>query len=206
MSDIQTNGRGQRNKTWQSGAFENLTFSATAEIKLWKINSLVDLNRLVALSLHRFFEELGFNPKIKWPNDIMIEDKKISGILIENFFRGDDIKSVIGIGINVNQKNFPIERATSILLQTQRQFQPKELLYKAIDAMNNTFNNFPFDRSEVIHEEYDKRLWKLNASHSFQQGNESAQKGTIIGTTETGDLIVTIDGAQAVFQNGTIRY
>lgn len=209
MADIQTNGRGQREKTWQSGAFENLTFSLTADIKLWKINTLIDLNRLIAISLHTFFRELHFDPKIKWPNDIMINDQKISGILIENFFKDGEPKSVIGIGINVNQKEFDFPRATSISLLKGMELQPKELLYQFIGSLNSTFENLPLNNSEYIHQTYDELLWKKNTSSLFIDSDQHEIEGRIVGTSEEGELIISNDENDleiVKYRNGEIKY
>lgn len=209
MADIQTNGRGQREKTWQSGAYENLTFSLTADIKLWKINTLIDLNRLIALSLHSFFLELGLKPEIKWPNDIMINDRKVCGILIENFFKQGSPKSVIGIGINVNQKEFDFHRATSISEETGQHFIPKELLYQFINALNNIFDSLPISDSKMIHMNYDRLLWKKNIPHEFTKVNNERFTGEIIGTSQGGELLIDSKSGilgQLQFRNGEIAY
>ena len=206
MADIQTNGRGQRGNTWQSGAFENLTFSITADIKLWKINTLIDLNRLIALSLHTFFQEFELEPKIKWPNDIMINEKKVCGILIENFFRDNTPKSIIGIGINVNQKQFDVERATSLLNLTGSHFQPKELLYKFIETTNTVLNTLPLNHSEIIHKNYDELLWKRKQAHEFTLNSGSIKTGAIEGTTLEGNLIIDFNHSREEFRNGEVKY
>jgi BirA family biotin operon repressor/biotin-[acetyl-CoA-carboxylase] ligase len=206
MADIQTNGRGQRDKTWQSGAYENLTFSLTANIKLWKINSLVDLNRLIALSLHSFFEELGLTPKIKWPNDIMINDKKVCGILIENFFKNTTPLSVIGIGINVNERNIDAPRATSIAEITGQDFLPKELLYRFIGNLNKTFNRVSIQDSVQIHRLYDALLWRKNEPKEFTLANEQSAVGIIQGTNQSGELEILINEEVKHYRNGEVKY
>tara|TARA_B100000508_G_C11465832_1_gene282421 strand:- start:5580 stop:6311 length:732 start_codon:yes stop_codon:yes gene_type:complete len=205
MADIQTNGRGQREKTWHSGAYENLTFSLTADINLWKINTLIDLNRLIAISLHSFFNELGLSPKIKWPNDIMINDKKVCGILIENFFRESQPKSIIGIGINVNQQEFEVPRATSLFNEIKERHSTKELLFQFIKVLNATFESMPIHDSEKIHAEYDKYLWKRNEEWTFNS-NDQEFIGQIYGTTRDGNLIVNTKDEKFVFPNGSVKY
>jgi len=209
MADIQTNGRGQREKTWQSGAYENLTFSLTADINLWKINTLIDLNRLIAISLHSFFVELGLKPKIKWPNDIMINDKKVCGILIENFFRDGSPKSVIGIGINVNQKEFDFPRATSISKEKGQHFKPKDLLYQFINKLNYTFGDLSISDSQKIHSRYDKLLWNKNLTQEFSTSENTKFIGKIIGSSIDGELLIERkrDEIEMVsYRNGEISY
>ena len=206
MADIQTNGRGQRNKTWQSDAYENLTFSLTADINLWKINSLIDLNRLIALSLQTFFTEIGLLAKVKWPNDIMVNDKKVCGILIENFFQSGKPKSIIGIGINVNQKTFKAPRSTSIDNEKHHNFIPRELLEILLHSLNKSFNNLPIRDSSKIKEEYDNRLWKREENTVFELESEGSISGRIIGSTEDGNLQIESNNKVRIFRNGMIKY
>lgn len=205
MADIQNNGRGQREKTWQSDAFQNLTFSLTADIKLWKINTLIDLNRLIAISLYRFFKQFDLSPKIKWPNDIMVNDKKISGILIENYFRDGAPKTIVGIGINVNQESFTVPRATSLINEKGEQCVPREVLDRFIHVLNDTFSNLPVQNSEAIHNEYDQLLWKLKSKTSFKLSEEYFE-GKIKGTTVEGELVIDTQSGDKTFRNGTIKY
>lgn len=206
MADIQKYGRGQRDKTWQSDAFENLTFSLTADINLWKINSLIDLNRLIALSLYELFKTFDLSPKIKWPNDIMVEDKKISGILIENFFRGHSAKTIIGIGININQRSFQVPRATSMANELEQQFTPKEVLLQFIDILNTVFTKYNGLSSTEIHSDFDNNLWKRNTPNEFiTKGNEKVF-GTLLRTTDEGSLSIDINGVTKTYRNGEIQY
>lgn len=206
LADIQKNGRGQRDKTWQSDAFENLTFSFTAAINLWKINSLMDLNRIVALSLYELFKEIGLEPKIKWPNDIMINDKKISGILIENFFRGEKAKTIVGIGINVNQQQFSIPRATSISIEKKEFFKTRELLDLYLSILNKLIPHYSTLRAEDLQRLYDQQLWLRNEEIRFTTRNNEKKHGRIIGTTLDGKLLVNLDGKTISVRNGEVKY
>ena len=133
LADFQTNGRGQREKYWDSEALQNLTFS----IIYFPNNLLVDyqytLNKAIALGILGFcnqFSPSTQKPTIKWPNDILINNEKVCGILIENALSDRLIKSsIIGIGININQKIFSNGiKATSLSKITQQDFDLKESL------------------------------------------------------------------------------
>lgn len=106
LADIQTNGRGQRGNTWQSDAFDNITMSIAFDPNLCKINNLISLNHITSIALFNFISSYCDNVKIKWPNDILVNENKIAGILIESQFSGNKMQSVIGIGLNVNQVDF----------------------------------------------------------------------------------------------------
>lgn len=206
LSDIQTDGRGQRHKTWHSDAYSNLTFSITGAINLWKINSLIDLNRIIAIALQRFFSRYDPSASIKWPNDIMIRDQKICGILIENFFRDGRPFSVIGIGINVNQKFFNAPRATSIALLTDTDHIVKDILHAFLHTLNKTVESFSGESSQSIHLSYDALLWKKDQPHTFALKEGETATGSIQGTTRDGNLIVSMDGKNELFRNGDVSY
>ena len=79
------------------------------------------MNCIISLSVLKVLKQFGVpNLKVKWPNDILSDSKKICGILIENFYRQNFLySSIIGVGININQTNFgSLENVSSVLLST----------------------------------------------------------------------------------------
>ncbi len=130
MAKKQTNGRGQRDSTWLSEANANITFSLLLYPNFLKLTDHFILNMCVSLGLIDWFRSLQIDAKIKWPNDIMINNKKVCGILIENTSNSKGIKhSIVGIGINANQEKFPHEieqKASSILRETSHRLASLE--------------------------------------------------------------------------------
>jgi len=115
----QTDGRGQRGNIWTSNAGENLMFSIVLKSPVLMAEDHFALNEIAALSVADFLSTYGIKAEIKWPNDIYVGEKKICGILIENSFRGKTIStSIIGIGLNINQRNFNVNlpNPTSMVL------------------------------------------------------------------------------------------
>ena len=107
ITDYQKKGRGRRNNTWFSTPGDNLTFSLIIK-KTDEYNSGL-FSILSGLSVVKGIKEFtGIECKLKWPNDIMLNDKKVGGILIETKNNNDYL--VIGIGLNINQKEIPIEK------------------------------------------------------------------------------------------------
>ena len=106
-ADFQTAGRGQRGHTWESRAGENLTFSVLLEPHFLPVTEQFMLLEAVALALRDFFAELGVETKVKWTNDIYVGNRKAVGILIEHSYSGGRLaRTIVGIGINVNQTEF----------------------------------------------------------------------------------------------------
>ena len=121
ISKYQTSGRGRNNSIWQDEPSKNLNFSLYKEFNSFKIENKFLLNIISSISVFKLLKKYNLkNLSVKWPNDIMTGNKKISGILIENNIRGKLINySVIGIGINVNQLNFKnLPKATSLHIET----------------------------------------------------------------------------------------
>ena len=108
LAEFQSKGRGRKDREWVSNSGQNLTFSILlkGEIKDQKIN-LINLS--TALAVAQAIENLfQLDVELKWPNDVLVHKKKIAGILLESSSKGNKISRVaVGIGINVNQPNFP---------------------------------------------------------------------------------------------------
>lgn len=111
----QTGGRGRMGRTWETPAGEALTFSAVVDPRLpdpdWPWVPLI-----TGLCVVSALESLGVEATLKWPNDVLVEGKKIAGILIERVQGPHGPLAVIGIGLNVHQRELPVPAATSLAL------------------------------------------------------------------------------------------
>ena len=116
ITDHQTTGRGQRGNSWEAAIGQNLTLSLILKPTFLRASDQFQLNVAVSLGVHEFLSQyLPEGLTIKWSNDIYHYDKKLGGILIENTLQGYNIGySVIGIGLNINQKQFENIRGTSL--------------------------------------------------------------------------------------------
>lgn len=100
-------GRGQRGNSWESEPFKNLTFSLLLRPEHIPANRQFLLSEIVSLATVDVLNRYATGFSIKWPNDIYWHDKKIAGILIENVLSGSTFsRAIIGMGLNINQKNF----------------------------------------------------------------------------------------------------
>ena len=129
----QTAGRGRGGHTWVSRPGENLTFSLVLKFAPGALaaQDAVRITHFCTVSLCCFLEGEGVVPRIKWPNDIWVGGRKICGILIENSFsEGCVSSSIIGIGLNLNQKEFDplLPNPSSLSLVTGREYEPAKVL------------------------------------------------------------------------------
>ena len=120
LTESQTKGRGRNSKEWQSPKYENIymsiSFSTNQDLKFFSSFSLV-----TALSVQKALTKHKFDTKIKWPNDIYVNSKKVGGILIETLSKDKNNIVVVGIGLNVFMKsNSKIDREwTSLILENE---------------------------------------------------------------------------------------
>lgn len=161
-SNIQTAGRGRLNRSWNSFLGENvyatIVLKPSKEIKEVYSN----LTQYLCLVLAEIFEEYNVTPKIKWPNDIRINGKKISGILAESVFEKGELKGIVlGFGVNLNCAKVDMEKinqpATSLNLETGLEISREDFIKKIIDKFCLGYNNFIEEGFKLIREDYIKR-------------------------------------------------
>jgi len=133
----QTCGRGQGNHSWTSEPGQNLTFSIAVSGKYCKkLKSLSDINAWICPVLCEFLEEVGIHPRVKLPNDICVEDRKICGILVENsFLQGRINATIIGVGLNLNQTEWPDNLPNPVSLKelTGKNYKPEDVLSELVN-------------------------------------------------------------------------
>lgn len=142
LAENQTAGRGRRDRVWLSTPGVNLTFSILLNKKGAIPPSLSLLNMAMALAVANSIENLHpVKTDLKWPNDVLINGKKVTGILSESVTQGGKIERVvIGIGINVNQNHFPedfIIPPTSIKMETEQTIEREKLLSEVLINIEN---------------------------------------------------------------------
>lgn len=136
VTDHQLAGRGQRGNTWESSEGMNLTFSIILNLTFLRLQDQFLLSIITSLAIHDFLTALGVDSKIKWPNDVLVGEKKICGILVENQVNGDKLtNSIVGIGLNVNQEHLPIATATSLKQITNKEYDLSILLSALLEKL-----------------------------------------------------------------------
>ena len=132
---------------------------------------------------------------IKWPNDILSAKRKICGVLIENIVKSGKLQgSVIGFGLNVNQKYFKdLPQASSMSLLTGVLFNKDEVLSEVLKQLEIYFELIAAKKFVEIKSEYEKLLFRKDKPSTFQNRDLSTFSGIIKGVTKKGKLIVQIE-------------
>ena len=192
----QVKGRGQMGSSWTSESGKNLTFSIFLAKALQDIESIYNLNIAVSISILEVLKKVNIPElKIKWPNDIMSANKKVGGILIENAIKhSDQIQSIIGIGLNVNQQNYDgLPQASSLCLSTGRFFDCEELLTKIVSQLKLNVGLINENQGAILWEKYHEFLYKRNIPSAFENVKGEKFMGIITQVISNGQLEVKME-------------
>lgn len=171
-TSFQTKGRGQMGSTWVSDKGKNALFSILVCPKDLKVADGFILSQAMALAIKETLEQYIDNVHIKWPNDIYSNNKKICGTLIENTLMGKFVwHSVIGSGINVNQKIFPeglAAPATSLYLILGKEQSPSVIVNSIAELFARYYKEIQSGDYICIRERYHNSLYLKDEWNCFQ--------------------------------------
>ena len=200
----QTKGKGQRHKQWLSAKNENITLSIILQPSNLTISKAFLLSMSIAVTALRFFKKYEAKSFIKWPNDIILNDRKAGGILIENQFQGSEWKySVVGIGLNINQMDFPGLKATSLAIATGQKFDILNLAKQLIDEVDRAYRQLITD-PDSIREEYLQNLYGKNQQARLKKGNRTFDV-EVLGVSDQGHLL-TRHAIEEEFKVGEVEW
>ena len=209
MARHQTQGKGQRGTTWLAAPGENLTMSFVLYPNQLPPLSAFNLNMLISLGIHDWASTLMKQVKIKWPNDIYVNNKKVGGVLIENQLRQGSIKSsIIGIGINLNQVDFPEElqhKATSLRHETGQQYPIAETGLDLLESIMNRYTNIDLNDSNLLLNNYNNLLFQKDQKAIYAI-EDTKYEGIIQGVDHQGKLMVQIEGKTQAFDLKEIKF
>lgn len=195
----QTKGRGQYGNIWTSQRNQNLAYTIAIKACLIKLDD-VRFNYHTATITRDFVANLTKSDvRIKWPNDLIIKQKKISGILIEKKKINNDVYYIVGIGINILQENFNhLPKAGSILTTTAKKMD----LQTFAKAFHQYFNNEIISTisEEKVLDDFNFHLFKKDEISVFIK-SDTRQNGIIKSADAEGYLWIDFenDGLQKVF-------
>ena len=209
VSKHQTKGKGRNENIWENEASLNLAFSIYKKFNNLDLKDKFMLNVISSLSVFQLLKENNLNKiSIKWPNDIMTANGKISGILIENSVRGELInESVIGVGINVNQKKFDnLPNATSLFIETGSEFSLDSLASRLAEIFRKKFLKLEKNKEELL-KYYNKHLFLKKTDLYFIDQENKKFTGKIISVNKRGELKIKKTNNQEIYYSeNTIKF
>jgi BirA family transcriptional regulator, biotin operon repressor / biotin---[acetyl-CoA-carboxylase] ligase len=194
-AEFQNKGKGLGENFWESDRGENLTYSILLRPLFLKAAQQFYLSKTISLAVADLISLYLKDVSIKWPNDIYVGNKKISGILIENSVERDYIKeSIIGIGININQKYFKSDAPNPVSLSqlTGENYILKDVIDIFLNIFDYRYQMLLDNEIETINSNYSELLYLKGVRSEFKSEKGSFY-GIIKGVEETGDLIIQDD-------------
>jgi BirA family transcriptional regulator, biotin operon repressor / biotin---[acetyl-CoA-carboxylase] ligase len=209
-ADTQTAGRGRFNRRWISPEGQNIyaTFAFFVEKQR---RDLGNIPQLLALSAAKTLAQFGLNPEIKWPNDILLAQKKVAGILAETTPVSNELCMLVGIGLNVNMPQELLQEidrpATSICVESGKAYEVEAVLQQLLQQFTPDLKKFlkegfaPFleafrafmvaDPKTSVHFHDNQRIWQgtvhsINADGSLNLKLESGEIKTFIA----GEIVI----------------
>ncbi len=200
VAEFQTAGRGQRGRRWNSPRGENLMFSVVLETSFLRADEQFLLLQAVALALVDMLADYGIDARIKWTNDIYVGDRKVVGVLIDHNVVATDApgktgmlaRSGVGVGINVNQKEFDPElpNAGSMALATGCDLDRGEVLERFYARLSERFEALKSGRREALQRDYHANIYLLGVEADYALPDGTRFKGTIRGVEPGGELLI----------------
>jgi len=196
VTERQLKGRGQMGTVWESEGGKNLMFSVLRRFDALSVKHQFVLNIAVSLAVVDTLAERSIpDVKVKWPNDIMSGSKKICGILIENVLKGDNVdRSIIGIGLNVNQTDFTnLEKASSLKRIMSRNFDLDGLLYEVLHRLRYHMRDIESKTAKQLLPSYEQVLFRKDKPSTFSNPHGNRFMGFIRRVSPTGKLIIELE-------------
>ena len=192
----QTAGRGQRGNSWFSEPGKNLTFSIVLKFEEGQLaaTDTIWLNYLISVAVVDFLQSHAIWCKVTWPNDVYVGRNKICGILIENVLDGSSVSAaVIGVGLNINQREFPqLANATSLLRLTGEEHPVEKCLEKLMDGFEHwrPYLTDPSRRGSIF-SSYSTHLFNLDVNARYHDLiTDREYIGIIKGVAPDGRLMI----------------
>ena len=201
----QSEGKGTRGKSWNSERNHNILLSIVAETGFLEIHQQFILSVIAALSCQELFLKYAIEPvKIKWPNDILWNDRKAAGILIENVIKGGRWhNSIVGIGMNINQTSFSDPNAVSLKQITGKDFDAVGLAKELYHLFFNYFEIIKTNPSSLL-KQYNCNLYKRGEKVRLRKDRMIFE--TVIEEVTANGVLVTSDAQPREFNYGEIQW
>jgi len=206
-TDYQSKGKGQRGNSWESEDGKNILISVILDTKFVEPSDFFDLTIITSLAIHDLLVDyLKEDIKIKWPNDLIYRNKKIGGILIENYIKQNVIEwCILGVGLNINQTKFHDEKAISLANICGQNFEREELTNLLLQKVEKMYFKLRNGKIRLLRKRYLASLYWKNEIHVFQsEGNYF--NGRIIDVEPSGKLKMELEEGVRVFDFKEVRF
>ncbi|MFA9388838.1 MAG: biotin--[acetyl-CoA-carboxylase] ligase [Prolixibacteraceae bacterium] len=209
LADEQIRGRGQINNGWESEANKNLLFSIVLYPEFLPVQNQFLLSKVVAVGIQEVLSKLVDNVKIKWPNDIYVANRKIAGILIENSIMGNVLSStVIGIGLNVNQRTFysAAPNPVSLCQLLKQELDLADLLTKLFNSIDKWYCKLKDGDVDEINSAYVNKLYQYGEVSEYED-DEGVFVGELKGVNSIGQLLIQpVEGEMRCYHFKEVRF
>jgi BirA family biotin operon repressor/biotin-[acetyl-CoA-carboxylase] ligase len=207
MASSQFAGKGQRGNNWISEPGKNLTFSVLLRPSFLPLNKAHLLTHLGGLAVLKTVASYCINTSIKWPNDIYVSNNKIAGVLVENVIGENKIKQcIMGIGLNVNQTDFPtVLDDTSLKKQTQMEHNLENVLNSICENIEEYYSLLATSQFEKMNGIYQHNLFLKNCKKRFLYRGKNIE-AEIISVNEDGKLVLLEGENQIIADLHEISY
>lgn len=208
ISDKQTAGKGRLGKTWSSNNSDGLWMSILVKPEEY-ISNIQHITIVTSLALiNTLHKIIKLECKIKWPNDIIIHKKKLAGILCESFFYSNkDIYLIVGIGLNISQKEFDEEikeKAVSLEMVCDIKFDKLFIAKEIFSEFKKLYNEFIKNGISDIIINWKSYLETINREVLFEI-NGYKRKGYVIDVSEGGELIIKTNTGIVMVNSGEVQ-
>jgi len=202
----QTNGRGRQDRKWLSAPNTNLCFSLYVETDV-DLMQVPSLTMSAALAVNDLLNSMGIRAAPKWPNDVLVGDKKICGILSERVESGSRRGIIVGIGINVNMSSEEAARidrpATSILIENGQSCDPARLLEELLPQLEFWINRWQSGGFPAIRDVWTEKAGPVGKRISVHDGDIRVS-GALAGFGEFGELLLETETGIETIWSGDV--
>ena len=206
LADKQTKGRGRKDsRIWESGKMQNIILSILITNLVFSLPMITLIVGIVVMDALK--EITSLDVKVKWPNDVYINGKKVSGILCEMVHFKDNNSLIIGIGVNVNSHGFSNkikDSSTSLYLEAGKYFSREKIICKILNKLETYITDCNLDIENFI-EKYKKNCININKKIIFYSENEVEIFGKIINISNDGELMVISSNGNVVSINSSYQ-
>ena len=195
-AESQTHGRGQMGTQWESQPSKNLMASVFMDVSFLDVEKAFYISMAISLAISSALKAFHMkHVKVKWPNDILADQKKISGILIENVIKNNQLQAtIVGFGLNVNQTHFNnLPSATSMQLVLGKTFDIDEVLHLVIQHLKLYCNQLKSGNFGDIKNAYENELFRKNKPSTFEDAEGVLFSGYIKGVSNSGHLQILVE-------------